>query len=763
MPNHDPSLSNSEVMYPGAAGNSEVSHALVPAQAPAMAPVAAMPSFGTGGPQGPEIIHGSFNQTWLLNCLRRQWLPATLLGLLAAALSIIALLWLFPLSASVTAYLEVKGTNEVAWDGTKQRMQPKELELFQETQKTLMKSQFVLQAALRPLAISELSAVRKEGNDVLLWLYEGIKANFRGEILEVRYDGEEDSEEMQKVVDSVINAYIQEVRDTQRIERKEVVDKLATLDRDLKEDLGEKIEDYGKLAKDLDGGDSPIAQQMLSMLVGDLRMIEQQIIKAKQELITLEVERKVAEQEINSPAAVDRAVQEELARDPMLVNLQEEQIMIMQRLRSQQSTGRGNSAALKQLQTQYQQLTNEIEKYRFQAETDLKESIKNIPNDQYRIMMTNYIAMRTETERSLADLEVQKSGKLELVKQRGEKSGMLAMLNSEIEQLQEISRTMDYRLRSSNIDDETQKDSIRIMQPAYAEDKINETQRYAIAGIGGAGAFCAMCYLVALVEFRRRRLNSPMDVDDGLGIRVLGVLPPTASRKAMQPGSAIAMQLLESIDNVRANLMHDSTSHGRQVVMVTSPATMEGTTTVASHLALSFTRAGRRTLLIDGDLREPALHKLFGMPAEDGFSEVLRSEIDIADAVRPTNTEGLWLLPAGQCDMDAIHALATDQLQPIFEKLRAEFDFIVIDAPPVLGLADTLSIGQHVDGVILTVLRDHSEVRKIHQATELLRGLGIRLLGSVVNGVPLKADRRIARLHQNMAAKPKELAETVEN
>jgi len=209
-------------------------------------------------------------------------------------------------------------------------------------------------------------------------------------------------------------------------------------------------------------------------------------------------------------------------------------------------------------------------------------------------------------------------------------------------------------------------------------------------------------------------------------------------------------------------LMHDSTSRSRQVVLVTSPATMEGTTTVASHLALSFTRAGRRTLLIDGDLREPALHKLFGMPVEDGFSEVLRSEIDIADAIRPTNTEGLWLLPAGLCDMDAIHALATDQLQPIFEKLRAEFDFIVIDAPPVLGLADTLSMGQHVDGVILTVLRDHSEVRKIYQATELLRDLGIRLLGSVVNGVPLTADRRIARLHQNMAARPKKLAEAVE-
>jgi len=498
------------------------------------------------------------------------------------------------------------------------------------------------------------------------------------------------------------------------------------------------------------------------MLVGELRLIDTQIFKAKEELIDLEVGRKVSEQEINSPAAIDRAVQEQLEEDPMLRNLQEEQYLITQNIRSQSNAGRGNSAALKQLQGRYQGLAQEIQRYRYQTGEELKESIRSLPNDQYRIMMTNYIATRSEVERSLAELETQKNEKIILVKQRGEKSGMLAMLLSEIEQLREISQAMEHRLRSSTIEDDTQKESIRIMQHAYAEEKINETQRYTIAALGGIGAFCATCYLVALIEFRKRRLNSPTDVDEGLGVRVLGVLPPIASRSAMRPGSPIAMQLSESIDNVRATLMHDSTSRSRQVVLVTSPATMEGTTTVASHLALSFTRAGRRTLLIDGDLREPALHKLFGMPVEDGFSEVLRSEIDIADAIRPTNTEGLWLLPAGLCDMDVIHALATDQLQPIFEKLRAEFDFIVIDAPPVLGLADTLSMGQHVDGVILTVLRDHSEVRKIYQATELLRDLGIRLLGSVVNGVPLTADRRIARLHQNMAARPKKLAEAVE-
>lgn len=373
------------------------------------------------------------------------------------------------------------------------------------------------------------------------------------------------------------------------------------------------------------------------------------------------------------------------------------------------------------------------------------------------MIMTEYIMRRNAFNQQLSELQTQMDQKREEIDALGSQNGELAMLEAEVEQLREIARTMDIRLQGWKIDEQTGAEQIKVMQNAFATDKINVFERYAITTIGAIAAFCGTCYGLALLEFRRRRLNSPADVDEGLGIRVLGVLPPVASRKSMAPGSITAAQLSESIDNVRATLMHDSTSRPRQIVLVASPSSMEGSTTVASHLALSLTRAGRRTLLIDGDLRDPSLHKLFALPLEDGVCELLRSEIEISDAIRPTNTEGLWLMTAGICDMDAIHALATDQLQPIFEKLRGEFDFVIIDGAPVLGLSDSLSIGQYIDGAILTVLRDHSGVRSIHQASELLKSLGIRLIGCVVNGMPFKADRRITRVQRAPAAKTKRL------
>jgi Mrp family chromosome partitioning ATPase len=93
-------------------------------------------------------------------------------------------------------------------------------------------------------------------------------------------------------------------------------------------------------------------------------------------------------------------------------------------------------------------------------------------------------------------------------------------------------------------------------------------------------------------------------------------------------------------------------------------------------------------------------------------------------------------LPAGQWDREVLQALAQEEnVQRIFERLRTQFDFIVIDSAPVLAATDSLLVGQHVDGVILSLLRDRSQVPLVHGAVQRLTSLGIRVLGAVVNGL----------------------------
>jgi capsular exopolysaccharide synthesis family protein len=171
-----------------------------------------------------------------------------------------------------------------------------------------------------------------------------------------------------------------------------------------------------------------------------------------------------------------------------------------------------------------------------------------------------------------------------------------------------------------------------------------------------------------------------------------------------------------------------------RVILVTSAVSGEGKTTLASHLATSLARAGRKTLLIDCDLRRPAAHQLFELPLQPGLSEALLGEVHIAEATRATAVDGLWMIPAGQWDREVMHALARDGVEEIFEKLKSEYDFIVVDSHPVLPANDSLLVAQHVDAVLLSVLRDVSQAPRVYAACQRLATLGIRVLGAVVNG-----------------------------
>jgi polysaccharide biosynthesis transport protein len=120
---------------------------------------------------------------------------------------------------------------------------------------------------------------------------------------------------------------------------------------------------------------------------------------------------------------------------------------------------------------------------------------------------------------------------------------------------------------------------------------------------------------------------------------------------------------------------------------------------------------------------------------QPGFSEVLLAEVELPDAVRPTTTdENLYLLPAGQWDREVLLALSRDGSEGVFEKLAQEFDFIVVDSHPVLAATDTLLLGRQADAVVLSVLREVSQMPRVYAAYQQLTGLGIRVLGAVVNG-----------------------------
>lgn len=247
----------------------------------------------------------------------------------------------------------------------------------------------------------------------------------------------------------------------------------------------------------------------------------------------------------------------------------------------------------------------------------------------------------------------------------------------------------------------------------------------------------AICFLLAYGDYRQRRVYSAQEVSGGLGIRVVGAVPPVPGleRRLVSPTGEAELEghpVLESIDALRTTLLRESQRERRRVILVTSAGAGEGKTTLAASLAISLARAGRKTLLIDGDLRSPAVNQLFEIPLQPGFSEVVLAEVDAVDAIQPSTVDNLSVLPAGQWDREVLTSLARDGLEGVLEKLREEYDFILIDSHPILSATDSLLLAQRVDGVLLAVLRGVSQMPRVYAATQRLNSLGVKVLGAVM-------------------------------
>lgn len=709
--------------------------------------------FAISTPKTPEVVSGGMDRSWFMHSLRRRWLMALLMGLLVGGMTAGFLYWLFPESSSAVALFHVKPEEPFVIDSSRARTS--HYDTFKATQIAAFKNNYLLSQALADPKVRNLSCLAGvEEKDKVQWLSDRLNVSFPGnsEYLQVMFSGPEPSAEQRDLVDAVCNAYISEEVNRQLQQRKSNLEILGRAHGRLTEQYQGELERYMALAKEMQVPAAETMDSKSKLLMSEILELTKQKTEIAKQLAAIQANFAVTQQMFKNPAIIEAQIDAAMQQDPKVAMLQQEiNTLDYWIIKLQSTTKLGNSAAIKTYQRQKEGLEQQVAQYRAEMKQSMMNQHKSAPNPQLQAAITEFQTRAQLLQMQNAEIDGELEKKKEELYLRNEKSVDLMVKESELALLQQVLTDIQRRREASTVE-QAAEGRITPLQPAISTEDINAFQRYSIATVGGLVGLALTCLGIGYMEFRNRRLNGPQQVDEGLGIRVIGTLPSLSSKRNLSQSSPVVAQLMESIDSVRTALMHDSTSKRRQMVLVTSASTLEGRTTVASQLAASLARAGRRTLLIDGDLRHPALHALFDVPLEDGLCEVLRAEVDVSDVVRATHAEGLWLLTAGYCDSDAVRALATDQIQPIFDKLRADYDFIIIDGAPVLGMPDSLLFGQYCDGAILSVLRDQSSVPKVYQASELLKSVNVRLLGAVVNGVSEKADNRIMQLQ---AANPK--------
>lgn len=175
-----------------------------------------------------------------------------------------------------------------------------------------------------------------------------------------------------------------------------------------------------------------------------------------------------------------------------------------------------------------------------------------------------------------------------------------------------------------------------------------------------------------------------------------------------------------------------------QVVLLTSPCLGDGKTTVACNLSIAMAEIGRKVLLIDGDLRRPRIHQVFDMTNRWGLSDVLLSdtpfeEFPMSHLARKTEVAGLSVLPSGSCGVTPTNLFYSPRMSKLLARLRREFDMVLIDAPPMIQLADARVLGRLADGVILVVRAGQTTTESARFAIQRFTEDGTRVLGTVLN------------------------------
>jgi len=259
----------------------------------------------------------------------------------------------------------------------------------------------------------------------------------------------------------------------------------------------------------------------------------------------------------------------------------------------------------------------------------------------------------------------------------------------------------------------------------------------------GMGSLGSLAY-AAMKRRRDRPLKTVEDVERSVGFEVLAVFPLFREKRtngravrvapelvaAEVPGSAAA----EAVAKLRAALFHASPAGPPQRLLVTSARLREGKTCVASNLAVALAAAGRRVVLVDCDFRRPRLHRVFRQEGGQGATNFLTGAADLPSLLRKTDY-GVDVLPAGTLPDEPAALIDSTAMASLLDELSRRYDYVVIDAPPVLGQADAPLLARLAGGVVLVVRAGETHSEAVAAAFGRLRTLRARVLGVVLNAV----------------------------
>jgi len=678
----------------------------------------------------------------LLKALRRRWLLAFICGLLGSAAAGAAVWFGMPVKYTASTLLHVSSHeprvlgNEAQGGG--------DFAIYQKSQMAMVTSQLVLSAVLKDPKVARLSILPSNPDQQIDWLQQEIKVDFKTspELMRISMVGYQ-ADEMKTLLNAVAAVYLKEVVYKERNRKQARLNQLKEIQSKHEDRLRQRRDEVHKLIRALGSGDPQVLTIKQRYTAEALATTERELLQIQSELRKLKLAVKYKDGKEKPPVLAVPAAQleQEIDKEPAIIQLLDQRDQLKRKLQEGAEIAvRGVDAPqLQPIRDKLKAAEARLEAARERLRPAVKERLLARLGGDHNLSVAELrerIAFSEDLEKNLIEqverlrkeAQTTNVGQLNVEDYKQDIAYIEKLVDRVAAEVQFLTVEVDAPRR------------VELLEEASASLGASEKQRIkATAGAAAAALFLIVGF-ISWREYRYRRLDSIQELSQDLGMKIVGALPPlSVTRSRRLPWRAATDNasdiLIECIDTTRTSLLHVTREKDSRVVLVTSALGGEGKTSLSCHLAASLARAGFRTLLIDGDMRQPAIHQALNVPAEVGLSELLRGEIELDQAIHATDINNLWMIGGGQWSPAATAALARARLSLLLKTLREGYEYVIIDSAPLLPVVDSILLGQHADGVILSVLREVSQLPLVSKAAERLESVGIRILGVVVNGV----------------------------
>jgi len=236
---------------------------------------------------------------------------------------------------------------------------------------------------------------------------------------------------------------------------------------------------------------------------------------------------------------------------------------------------------------------------------------------------------------------------------------------------------------------------------------------------------------VLFLDYLDNTVRSPEDIEQYLGLGILGIIPRYRDREAVGPR--------EAFQSLRTSILFSSHNREKNLLLLTSAGPQEGKSSTVALLGRAMASAGDRVLIVDCDLRRPTQHQHLGVPREPGITNYLMEAGDTGYAAftRPTEIPTLSVMPCGVIPPNPPDLIGHPKFRALLDKLKTDYDWVIIDSPPIATLADSVVLASMSDLMIMVIKHNQNDRDLIRRSLKRLRDIDVRIAGAVLNAVDL--------------------------